>query len=128
MSFQVHGVDDSEQTVVRRQLQRDEMEKFFNKLAPTRIGVEACGAPSSLALSSPGATAARSGGLVKAVRTFSLIEYKNSAGRPGSPNRRAPSLIVSINAPALVVIDHQRHQNAVGFDHYCEQIKRLAAH
>src|SRR5260221_11823263 len=36
--FQVHGVDENEQTVVRRQLRRGEMEKFFGKLAPTRIG------------------------------------------------------------------------------------------
>ena len=42
--FQVHGVDESEQPVLRRQLRRSEMEKFFGKLAPTRIGLEACGA------------------------------------------------------------------------------------
>jgi transposase len=42
--FQVHGVDESEHTVVRRQLRRGEMGKFFAKLAPTRIGLEACGA------------------------------------------------------------------------------------
>ena len=39
--FQVHGVDENEQTVVRRQLRRGEMGKFFTKLAPTRIGLEA---------------------------------------------------------------------------------------
>jgi transposase len=42
--FQVHGVDEREQPVLRRQLRRSEMEKFFAKLAPTRIGLEACGA------------------------------------------------------------------------------------
>lgn len=42
--FQVHGVDEREQTVLRRQLRRSQMEKFFAKLAPTRIGLEACGA------------------------------------------------------------------------------------
>src|SRR5216683_2993491 len=42
--FQVHGVDENEQTVLRRQLRRSEMKKFFGKLAPTRIGLEACGA------------------------------------------------------------------------------------
>jgi transposase len=42
--FQVHGVDESEQPVLRRQVRRSEMEKFFAKLAPTRIGLEACGA------------------------------------------------------------------------------------
>jgi transposase len=42
--FQVHGVDQNEQPVLRRQLGRSEMEKFFAKLAPSRIGLEACGA------------------------------------------------------------------------------------
>ena len=42
--FQVHGVNENEHTVVRRQLRRGEMRKFFNRLAPTRIGLEACGA------------------------------------------------------------------------------------
>jgi hypothetical protein len=41
MFFQVHGVDENEQTVIRRQLRRGEMGKFFTKLAPTRIGLEA---------------------------------------------------------------------------------------
>ena len=41
--FQVHGVDENEETVLRRQLRRSEMGKFFNKLAATRIGLEACG-------------------------------------------------------------------------------------
>ena len=35
--FQVHGVDENEQAVLRRQLRRA-------KLPPTRIGLEACGA------------------------------------------------------------------------------------
>jgi transposase len=42
--FQVHGVDEREQAVLRRQLRRSEVEKFFAKLAPTRVGLEACGA------------------------------------------------------------------------------------
>jgi transposase len=42
--FQVHGVDENEETVVRRQLRRSEVGKFFSRLAPTRIGLEACGA------------------------------------------------------------------------------------
>jgi transposase len=41
--FQVHGVDASEAPVLRRQLRRGEMVSFFGKLAPTRIGLEACG-------------------------------------------------------------------------------------
>jgi transposase len=42
--FQVHGVDEDEEPALRRQLGRSAMEKFFGKLAPTRIGLEACGA------------------------------------------------------------------------------------
>jgi transposase len=42
--FQLHGVDEGEQPVLRRRLGRVEMQPFFAKLAPTRIGLEACGA------------------------------------------------------------------------------------
>ena len=42
--FQVHGVDEDEQPVLRRRLGRHEMATFFQKLPPTRIGLEACGA------------------------------------------------------------------------------------
>jgi transposase len=41
--FQIHGVDENEQPVLRRQIRRQEVAKFFAKLAPTRIGLEACG-------------------------------------------------------------------------------------
>ena len=42
--FQVHGVDENEQPVLRRQLRRQSVATLFAKLAPTRIGMEACGA------------------------------------------------------------------------------------
>jgi transposase len=42
--FQIHGVDENEQPVLRRQIRRTEVAKFFAKLPPTRIGIEACGA------------------------------------------------------------------------------------
>jgi transposase len=42
--FQIHGVDEDEKAVLRRQIRRGEVAKFFAKLAPTRIGIEACGA------------------------------------------------------------------------------------
>ncbi len=42
--FQVHGVDVSERVVVCRQLSRGQVEKFFAALAPTVVGLEACGA------------------------------------------------------------------------------------
>jgi transposase len=42
--FQVHGVDAAEQPVLRRKLRRSEMIPFFAALAPTPVGLEACGA------------------------------------------------------------------------------------
>jgi len=42
--FQVHGVDEHERPVLRRQLRRAQMEKFFAKPPPTQVGLEACGA------------------------------------------------------------------------------------
>ena len=42
--FQLHGVDEAEQPVLRRKLRRRDMVTFFSKLSPTRIGMEACGA------------------------------------------------------------------------------------
>ena len=41
--FHVHGVDASGATVLRRQLRRGEVEKFFAKLPPVVVGIEACG-------------------------------------------------------------------------------------
>ncbi|MEK6594494.1 MAG: IS110 family transposase [Pseudomonadota bacterium] len=41
--FQVHGVDEAGQVVVRRQLRRGQVEGFFAKLAPAVVGMEACG-------------------------------------------------------------------------------------
>jgi transposase len=42
--FQVHGVNASEQPVLRKTLQRQQMERFFASLPPTVIALEACGA------------------------------------------------------------------------------------
>ena len=42
--FQLHGVNAVEQPVLRRKLRRQEMIKFFERLEPTVIGIEACGA------------------------------------------------------------------------------------
>jgi transposase len=41
--FQVHGVDEAGAVVFRRQLRRTEVVKFFAKLAPCLVGLEACG-------------------------------------------------------------------------------------
>ena len=42
--FQLHGVDAAEKVVLRKKLRRKEMIAFFKALAPTVIGIEACGA------------------------------------------------------------------------------------
>jgi transposase len=40
--FQVHGIDDAGQVVMRRRLQRGQVLGFFAKLAPALVGMEAC--------------------------------------------------------------------------------------
>ena len=42
--FQLHGVNAGEAPVLRRKLRRKEMVAFFERLAPTVIAIEACGA------------------------------------------------------------------------------------
>jgi transposase len=42
--FQLHGVDEKEQAVLRKQLRRRQFVVFFAKLEPTLVGLEACGA------------------------------------------------------------------------------------
>ena len=42
--FVLHGVDAAEQPVLRKKLPRRQVLEFFAKLAPTVIGMEACGA------------------------------------------------------------------------------------
>jgi transposase len=41
--FQLHGVNAAEKVVLRKKLRRKEMISFFEGLAPTIIGIEACG-------------------------------------------------------------------------------------
>jgi transposase len=41
--FVLHGVDAAEQPVLRRKLRRRQVLEFFAELAPTRVGIEACG-------------------------------------------------------------------------------------
>jgi transposase len=43
-AFQLHGVDEKEQVVLRKQLRRRHFLVFFAKLEPTGVGLEACGA------------------------------------------------------------------------------------
>ena len=41
--FQLHGVDAAEKPVLRKKLTRREMIRFFEKLPPTLVAIEACG-------------------------------------------------------------------------------------
>jgi transposase len=41
--FHVHGIDASGTVVLRRQLRRSQVERFFAQLGPTKVGMEACG-------------------------------------------------------------------------------------
>ncbi len=41
--FQVHGVDDTEQPVVRKAFNRSQLRKFLMNLEPTLVGMKACG-------------------------------------------------------------------------------------
>lgn len=41
--FELHGVNATEQPVLRKRLRRDQVAGFFETLAPTVIGMEACG-------------------------------------------------------------------------------------
>ena len=40
--FQVHGIDAAEKVVVRKQLRRGQVLKFFASLQPCLVGMEAC--------------------------------------------------------------------------------------
>ena len=41
--FQIHGVDSCGKVLLRKQLRRNEMAKFFANIEPCLIGMEACG-------------------------------------------------------------------------------------
>jgi transposase len=41
--FQLHGVDEAEQPVLRKQVRREGLVPFFKALPPTVVGIEACG-------------------------------------------------------------------------------------
>jgi transposase len=47
--FQLHGVNAAEKVVLRKKFRRKDMVAFFKALAPTVIGIEACGAAHYLA-------------------------------------------------------------------------------
>jgi transposase len=45
--FQVHGIDQDGQVLIRRQLRRGELIGFFRRLSPCLIGMEACSTATS---------------------------------------------------------------------------------
>ena len=40
--FQVHGIDGNEKVVVRKQLRRGRVLRFFRELSPCLVGLEVC--------------------------------------------------------------------------------------
>ncbi|MEZ0468484.1 IS110 family transposase, partial [Phaeobacter sp. SYSU ZJ3003] len=47
--FQLHGVNTAEKPVLRKKLRRTDMMMYFQKMPPTRVALEACGASHHLA-------------------------------------------------------------------------------
>jgi transposase len=41
--FTLHGVDERDHPVLRREVKRTQVEPFFSKLRPTEVVLEACG-------------------------------------------------------------------------------------
>jgi transposase len=41
--FQLHGIDENEELVLKKKLRRKDVLKFFAGIAPTKVGLEACG-------------------------------------------------------------------------------------
>ena len=40
--FQVHGIDDADEVIVRRQLKRSQVLKYFKRLPACLVGIETC--------------------------------------------------------------------------------------
>jgi hypothetical protein len=41
-TFTIHGVDQQERPILRREIRRTQLESFFAKLEPTEVALEAC--------------------------------------------------------------------------------------
>lgn len=41
--FQIHAANERGETVLRKKLSRSQMQRFFAKLSPCLVGMEACG-------------------------------------------------------------------------------------
>jgi transposase len=40
--FKLHGADEQDRVILRRELRRDQIEAFFAKASPTEVALEAC--------------------------------------------------------------------------------------
>src|SRR6267378_1934837 len=93
--FQIHGVDENEKPVLRRQLRRSEVEKFFAQLPPTRIGIEACGASHHWARLLRGLGHAVRDLLVKQ-RTMLINALRGHAAEFGVTAAKGPNKVVEL--------------------------------
>ena len=86
--FQVHGVDGSGNVVLQRQLRRSAVEKFFAKLSPCRVGMEACGSAHHWARLIGRRCEADAAGLCEALRE---AEQERRPGRGGNLRSEEPA-------------------------------------
>src|SRR5262245_66280815 len=89
--FQLHGVDASEQVVLRKRLSRKAMLEFFAKLPPTVVVIEACGAAHYMAreLGKLGHTVKLiAPQLVKAYVSRNKNDGRGAGGRVGADRRQ----------------------------------------
>jgi hypothetical protein len=80
--FQVHGIDAAEKIVVRKQLRRGQVMKFFAALPPCLVGMEAC----ATAQSSCGRGIGRQPGRLPRAAEWSAFSHAGSpcCGAPGT--------------------------------------------
>lgn len=95
--FQVHGVDERDKAILKKQLRRDQMAAFFVNLPPCLIGMEACGSAHHWGrkMQSMGHTVR-----LMAPQFVSLSScMRRASWRSGSPNpaRGAPSTLSAIS-------------------------------
>ena len=91
--FQLHGVDAAEQPVLRKRLGRQQMVAFYAKLAPTVIGMEACGAVHYWARVL--------GGLGHEVRLIAPQHVKPCVKRNNNDGRDAEGLCEAMSRPTM---------------------------
>ena len=66
--FQVRGIDEEGGVVVRQQLKRSRVLAFFKKLAPCKVGIEACASSHARTHSARPRSQAHAAGLREALR------------------------------------------------------------